>query len=58
VADDHYTRRDPTYLWRDLLQVHAAFPLHALVGGGDQVYSDAVWKESAELAAWGEGQDQ
>jgi phosphodiesterase/alkaline phosphatase D-like protein len=27
-----------------MLQVHGAFPLHPLVGGGDQVYSDPVWK--------------
>ena len=44
IAEDHYSRKDPTYLWRDMLQVHGAFPLHALVGGGDQVYSDPVWK--------------
>lgn len=52
VPEDHYTRKNPTYLWRDMLQVHSAFPIHALVGGGDQVYSDPVWKESAFLKAW------
>jgi hypothetical protein len=41
-----------------MLQLHAAFPLHALVGGGDQVYSDAVWRESAALAEWGKTEEQ
>lgn len=58
VAEDHYARAEPTYLWRDMLQLHAAFPLHALVGGGDQVYSDAVWRESAALAEWGKTEEQ
>lgn len=49
-------RQDPTYLWRDLLSVHSAFPMHALVGGGDQLYNDLVFKKegSPALAAWGE----
>lgn len=53
IAEDHYSRKDPTYLWRDLLSVHSSFPLHVLVGGGDQVYSDPVWKEDI-FARWGE----
>ena len=52
VEEDHYARKDPTYLWRDLLQVHATFPIHVLVGGGDQVYSDPVWQESTKLQEW------
>ena len=53
IAQDHYSREDPTYLWRDMLQVHDAFPLHALVGGGDQVYSDPVWKVDL-FEEWGD----
>lgn len=53
VPDDSYVRRDPTFLWRDLLGVHSAFPFHCLVGGGDQVYNDEVWKKPT-LKAWGE----
>ena len=34
VAKDAPELSDPTYLWRDLLQLHSAFPLHCLVGGG------------------------
>ena len=53
IAEDHYSRQDPTYLWRDMLQVHKAFPLHCLVGGGDQVYSDPIWKLDM-FEKWGE----
>lgn len=31
-------------LWRDVLRVHSAKPLHVMVGGGDQLYNDDVWK--------------
>lgn len=31
-------------LWVDMLRRHQADPLCLLVGGGDQVYADAVWK--------------
>lgn len=51
IAEDHYSRKDPTYLWRDVLAVHGTFPLHVMVGGGDQVYSDPVWKEDV-FEAW------
>ena len=34
IPADAPEREDPTYLWRDLLQLHSAFPLHCLVGGG------------------------
>ena len=30
-------------LWRDVLQQHGKAPLHAMVGGGDQIYSDEVF---------------
>lgn len=53
IAEDHYSREDPTYLWRDMLQVHEEFPLHCLVGGGDQVYSDPIWKLDL-FEKWGE----
>lgn len=38
VESDSPYRQDPTYLWRDLLAVHSAFPMHVLIGGGDQVW--------------------
>ena len=30
-------------LWRDVLSQHAKAPLHAMVGGGDQIYNDEVF---------------
>jgi hypothetical protein len=54
TAADAPARQDPTYLWRDLLAVHSAFPMHCLVGGGDQVYNDGVWKDCPGLKAWGD----
>ena len=30
-------------LWIDVLSQHAKAPLHAMVGGGDQIYSDEVF---------------
>ena len=53
IPAGHYARQDPTYCWRDIVQVHARIPIHVLIGGGDQVYSDAVWKKEA-FVAWGD----
>ncbi|KAI3436720.1 hypothetical protein D9Q98_006135 [Chlorella vulgaris] len=52
IPQDAPERQDATYLWRDMLRLHSAFPLHCLVGGGDQLYNDAVFKEPT-LHAWG-----
>ena len=30
-------------LWRDVLEQHGKAPLHAMVGGGDQIYNDEVF---------------
>lgn len=32
-------------VWIDLLQKHAEEPFHALVGGGNQLYCDAIIRE-------------
>ncbi|QRV86604.1 transcription factor btf3 [Ceratobasidium sp. AG-Ba] len=39
----HSSGFDP--LWTDLLEKHAEKPYHALVGGGDQIYCDALMRE-------------
>ncbi|EFN58805.1 hypothetical protein CHLNCDRAFT_140599 [Chlorella variabilis] len=49
-------RQDVTYLWKDMLKLHSAFPLHCVVGGGDQLYNDPVFKQPS-LQAWGENPD-
>ena len=43
VAPTAPERIDPTYLWRDLLQLHSAFPLHCLVGGGAALPGSGAW---------------
>ncbi|KAH7340971.1 hypothetical protein B0J17DRAFT_653550 [Rhizoctonia solani] len=45
----HATGYDP--LWSDLLDKHAQRPFHALIGGGDQLYCDAMMREP-ELQAY------
>ena len=45
------------HLWGDVMERHARAPLHALVGGGDQLYNDALWT-APSLRTWlgGDGQ--
>ena len=31
-------------LWRDANACHQQQPMHVMVGGGDQLYCDAVWE--------------
>ncbi|EIW84986.1 hypothetical protein CONPUDRAFT_162294 [Coniophora puteana RWD-64-598 SS2] len=38
-------------MWVDLLQKHVEEPFHAMVGGGDQLYCDALMREP-ELQHW------
>lgn len=38
-------------LWKDLLGKHDEKPFHLVVGGGDQIYCDSVFK-TPELEAW------
>ncbi|KXZ56912.1 hypothetical protein GPECTOR_1g822 [Gonium pectorale] len=44
-------------LWRDVMRVHATQPLHAMVGGGDQLYCDDVWNVPS-LRQWTSIQDK
>lgn len=41
----------PDPLWNDLLKRHAQQPIHLLVGGGDQIYCDAIAREP-EITPW------
>lgn len=45
-VDDHNER------WRHLGALHATNPYQLLLLGGDQVYSDSMWKKVPSLAAW------
>ena len=42
--------KDP-HLWEDVMAVQAAAPIHAFVGGGDQIYNDALWS-TPSMQAW------
>ncbi|KAJ3299828.1 hypothetical protein HK104_006762 [Borealophlyctis nickersoniae] len=39
-------------MWNDLLKRHAESPFHCLVGGGDQLYNDGVFKLVPECVKW------
>lgn len=53
ISPDAPERKDLTYLWRDVKQLHETFPMHCMIGGGDQLYNDAVWTDCPSLTAWG-----
>ncbi|KAK9828764.1 hypothetical protein WJX72_001969 [[Myrmecia] bisecta] len=42
---------DITPLWKDVMRQHSQKHMHALVGGGDQLYNDSVF-ELPEMEAW------
>ncbi|KAG8710246.1 hypothetical protein FRC08_017423 [Ceratobasidium sp. 394] len=39
-------------LWNDVLRLHEKSPLHVMIGGGDQIYSDGVTEPHAPLYPW------
>lgn len=45
--------KDP-HLWEDVMAVHREKPIHAFVGGGDQLYNDALW-QTPSMHAWVSG---
>ncbi|KAI9698202.1 MAG: hypothetical protein M1836_004204 [Candelina mexicana] len=42
----------PDPLWRDVLNEHQHRPFHAMLGGGDQIYNDAVMKQTTIFKEW------
>ncbi|KAG0146474.1 hypothetical protein CROQUDRAFT_44351 [Cronartium quercuum f. sp. fusiforme G11] len=55
VDRESFNGSDP--VWNDLLTRHKALPFHVLIGGGDQLYCDAIAKEP-EMADWLREKDQ
>ncbi|KAG8792459.1 hypothetical protein FRC12_006032 [Ceratobasidium sp. 428] len=39
-------------LWNDVLRLHEKSPLHVMIGGGDQIYSDGITEPHAPLYPW------
>ena len=42
----------PDPLWRDVLNAHQTKPFHVMIGGGDQIYNDAVMKQTTLFQEW------
>ena len=42
----------PDPLWRDVLNRHQRRPFHVMLGGGDQIYNDAVMHQSQLFREW------
>lgn len=49
-SPDDFSGPDP--LWRDVLNSHQTRPFHVMIGGGDQIYNDAVMKQSPLFGDW------
>ncbi|KAI1464098.1 uncharacterized protein F4812DRAFT_463157 [Daldinia caldariorum] len=50
VNPDDFSGPDP--LWRDVLNNHQTRPFHIMIGGGDQLYNDAIMRESPHFHNW------
>ncbi|MCJ1378158.1 hypothetical protein MMC17_001254 [Xylographa soralifera] len=42
----------PDPLWRDVLNAHQTRPFHVMLGGGDQIYNDAVMRQTTLFQEW------
>lgn len=42
----------PDPLWRDVLNTHQTKPFHVMLGGGDQIYNDAVMRQTTLFQEW------
>lgn len=49
-SPDEFAGPDP--LWRDVLNNHQTRPFHVMIGGGDQIYNDAVMSQSPLFRDW------
>lgn len=50
VNPDELSGPDP--LWRDVLNNHQSRPFHVMLGGGDQLYCDAVMQQTRHFQDW------
>lgn len=50
VNPDLFSGPDP--LWRDVLNRHQQRPFHVMLGGGDQIYNDAVMRDTTLFKDW------
>jgi hypothetical protein len=47
----------PDPMWRDVLNNHQTRPFHVMLGGGDQIYNDAVMRETTLFKQWTESKN-
>lgn len=50
ATPDEFSGPDP--MWRDVLNAHQSRPFHVMIGGGDQVYNDAVTRQTEIFKNW------
>lgn len=50
ISPAQFSGPDP--LWRDVLNAHQTRPFHAMIGGGDQIYNDAVMTQTKLFQRW------
>lgn len=50
VKPDDFSGPDP--MWRDVLNTHQTQPFHVMIGGGDQIYNDAVMRQTKLFQEW------
>ena len=50
VDSNQFSGPDP--LWRDVLNNHQTQPFHVMIGGGDQVYNDAIMNQTELFHEW------
>lgn len=50
VDPDQFSGPDP--LWRDVLNTHQTQPFHVMIGGGDQIYNDAIMNHTQIFHDW------
>ncbi|KAK8072391.1 hypothetical protein PG996_005739 [Apiospora saccharicola] len=50
VNPDDFSGPDP--MWRDVLNNHQTRPFHVMIGGGDQIYNDAIMRETKHFQDW------
>ncbi|KAI1459548.1 hypothetical protein F4805DRAFT_66052 [Annulohypoxylon moriforme] len=50
VNPDDFSGPDP--MWRDVLNNHQTRPFHVMIGGGDQLYNDAIMRDTRHFQDW------
>ncbi|KAH8682408.1 hypothetical protein BX600DRAFT_376013 [Xylariales sp. PMI_506] len=50
VDSNNFSGPDP--MWRDVLNTHQTQPFHVMLGGGDQIYNDAVMMKTQHFQDW------